>query len=790
MKNQTILLLFFIAFVSTIQAQNTKFKQIKGYVKDAKNGPIPNAVVTIGYDKFKIICDTNGYFGTSLKIGVYPVGVNSIGFLTKRFALDLKSDTTLLLILEEVTHQLEQVVVSSDRDNENIRKPVGVAQLNTKALKKIPAAFGETDLLRGLQMLPGVSTVGEASNGINVRGGATDQNLMLLDETPIFNPTHMFGLFSIFPPDAVSKADLYKGNVPSRFGGRASSVLDVTLQNPTLDSLRMQVGIGVVSSRILADVPIIRDKLGFLITGRGAFTDFLLPYISKKNFQNVKANFQESSIKAVFKPNEKNSFFLSGYYSKDFFQTDLLGTIANINAAVTQNAYSTANLNLRHFHSFSTKLSLSTSVSYVDYNPSLLLPEKGANNTVELKSGVFFRQIRSSLDYKNKVHQAKIGVSSAYYTINPGELIPNNSPSVNPVKTNVEHALESALFAEDNLQLTPKLAASVGLRYSFFMALGAGEVRQYAADAPILLSNVVGSRLYSANEVIKTYGGLEPRIGFRYDVNAKTSIKFAYNLMRQYIQTITNTTTPLPTSRWKTADGFIKPQISNAASMGWFHNFKENIYEASAEAYYRQTDNILEYKQGANLLLQEFPETELLRGQNKSYGLEFMGSKKKGNWTGWMSYTFAKTLNQVAGINDGTWFPSNYDRPHTFNFFANLNYNKFHNFSFTFVLSSGRPFSSPQGKFTFQGVNYPYYPARNNDRLPTYHRLDFSWNILSTQKESKKWQNYWTFSIYNLYGRANPYSIYFNNKNVAVRSYALKIFAAPIPSLSYNAMFR
>jgi TonB-dependent Receptor Plug Domain/CarboxypepD_reg-like domain len=781
------LFLFFTAFLD-LQAQQYL---VKGYVKNSDGKSISQASVAVGYEQTAIPCDTNGFFRTNFMRGITGVTVKSVGYLTERFAIDVQSDTTITVILKEINTQLEQVVISGDRGGDNIRKPIGIAQLNTKVLKTIPAAFGETDLLRGLQMLPGVSTVGEASNGINVRGGATDQNLMLLDETPIFNPTHMFGLFSVFPPDAVSKAELYKGNVPSRFGGRVSSVLDVTLQNPSLDSFRMEAGIGLVSSRVLMDIPIKRDKLGVMVSGRGAFMDFLLPLISKKNFENTRANFAETSLKAVYRANDRNSFFLSGYYSNDFFQTNLLGTIANINAEFTQNAYSTTNLNARHFGIINDKLSLSTSVSYVDYLPSLLLPEKGVDNTVELKSGIYFRQLRTSLDYQDKTHQAKFGVMSAYYKVNPGELIPNASPSVNPRKTNVENGLESAIFVEDNLKLSSKIAATVGLRYSFFMSLGPTEVRQYLPDLPLNENNVSGSTLYKEGKVIKTYGGIEPRLALRYDISPKTSFKLAYNLMRQYIQTVTNTTTPLPTSRWKMADIYIKPQVSHALSGGWFHNFRDNIYELSAELYYRLSQNALDYKQGANLLLQQFPETELLSGTNRSYGVELMAAKKKGDWTGWLTYTYAKTLNQVTGINDGTWFPSNFDRPHTLNLFYNLHYNDYHNLSLTFTYSTGRPFSNPQGTFNFQGVNYPFYPARNNDRLPDYHRLDFSWNILTTLKPNRKWKNFWTVSVYNLYGRANPYSIYFSNTNGGVlKSYALKIFAVPIVSLAFNAKFR
>lgn len=790
MKNSIlkwILLSGCLLFAFAAKAQVYK---IEGIVQEIWGTPIPNAAIIIGTNQQGTSANEQGEFEISLPSGTYPVVVRSVGFLTNRFALEVSSDTSIVIELEEVATQLEQVIVSGNRGGSSIQKPIGVAQLNAKVLKRIPAAFGETDLLRGLQMLPGVSTVGEASNGINVRGGTTDQNLLLLDETPIFNPTHLFGLFSVFPTDAVATTELYKGNVPSRFGGRASSVLDVILANPRLDSFRMEAGIGLVSSRLLMNIPIVKNKLGTKISARGSFTDFLLPIISEKNFKNIKANFQEFSMKNVYRPNAKNSFFLTAYYSNDFFQTDLLGTIADINAEFTQNAYSTLNLNLRHFRSINNNMSISTSASYVDYQPELRLPERGIDNTVVLSSGIFYRSIRSNLDFYNDIHKAKIGVSSSYYRVNPGELIPNASPSVNPLQTNVEYGLESAIFAEDNFQLSPKLAASIGLRYSFFMALGPGTVRQYEEGVPFTDLTVTGAESYDEWEPMQTYGGFEPRIGLRYDLSDRTSLKFAYNLMRQYVQTVTNTTTPLPTSRWKTSDQYIRPQISNSFSGGWFHELKDRIYEVSAELYYRETKNVLDFKQGANLLLQQFPETELLTGTNYSYGLEFMASKKRGDWTGWLTYAFSRSQNEVPGINDGDLFSSNYDRPHTMNFFMNFRHNDRHNLSFTFTYSTGRPFSNPNGTFNFQGANYPFYPARNNDRLPDYHRLDFSWNILTTMKEDSKWKTYWTFSVYNLYGRGNPYSIYFNNQDGVLKKYALKIFASPIVSLSYNVRFR
>jgi TonB dependent receptor/TonB-dependent Receptor Plug Domain len=739
------------------------------------------------------VTDENGGFSVPLSRGFHTIEIKFLSFLPERPFINVVSDTTITVIMTEIVNQLEQAIITADRTTENIRKPVlGVLQINNKVLKKIPAAFGETDLLRGLQMLPGVSTVGEASNGINVRGGSTDQNLLLLDDTPIFNPTHMFGLFSVFPPDAVNRAELYKGNVPSRFGGRASAVLDVAIENPALDSLRFDGGISLISTRATVNTPIIKGKMGVLASARGSFMDFLLPIISKKNFEDTQAKFGETCVKLSYIPNDKNTFFLTSYYSKDFFQTGLLGTIGNINSKITQNDYSTLNFALKHFHTFKENLSMSTSAIYVDYKPKLILPEAGVDNKVVFQSSVGFRQLKSNLDYYKSGHQMKLGFTASYYSINPGELVPNNSPSVNALMLPKENSLETGLFIEDNFDISSRISASAGLRYSYFMNFGPSDVRLYQPNLPLSDLTVMNIKTYNSGEIAKTYGGFEPRLGLRYTLNKSSSLKLAYNMMRQYIQIITNTTTPLPTSRWKTSDEHIKPVVSQALSIGWFKNFSENRYETTLEAYYRATDNVLDYKQGANLLLQPYVETELLRGINKSYGVEFMVAKKKGERTGWLSYTFSRSLNQVDDgpefsqrINDGKWFPANYDRPHTLNAFYNYNFSKFHNFSFTFTYSTGRPFTSPKGVFAYQGSTYPFFEERNNNRIPAYNRLDFSWNILTTIKEGKRWKNYWSVSIYNIYGKGNPYSIFYKER----KSYTLKIFAVPIFSLAYNLRF-
>ena len=747
--------------------------------------------MVVDYDKFTkgkgTYTDAQGHFLLIVAPGARIVVVRHVGYLPYRVVLTVQANTTLDVRLPTVASQLEEVVVTSKGYDRNVQQPLlGVSQINIKTLKRMPAALGEVDILRSLQMLPGVTSVGEAANGINIRGGNTDQNLILLDDTPIFNPTHMFGLFSVFPPDAVSGLDLYKGNVPARYGGRAASVLDIALKNPDLEHLHLTGGISLVANRLTLETPLVKDKLGILVSGRGAFNDFLIPLASKR-LDNIKAKFGDGVVKAFWRPNDRNTVTAMGYWSKDRFQTDLLGSLDNITATATQYDQQTSNALIRWFHRINSRLNLQTTALLAYYVPKIVSIEP-TDNEVVLRQSLLHRQVKSNLNYQLKNQKLEFGLSATHYRLEPGELLPGSSLSVNYQKTPQENALELALHAEDEISLSPKLAVSAGLRYSQFMNLGPGVVRRYSNTETIDVTTVVDSVRYGAGQISQRYGGFEPRLGIRYSVGANASVKFGYNLMRQYLQVVTNTTTPLPTSRWKTSDAHIRPQISQLVSAGWFQNFKDNIYEVSAEVYYRATQNVLDYKPGANFLLQSYPETQLLQGRSRAYGLEVMFTKKKGELTGWINYTYARTLNQVSQgtsftnqINNGDWYRANYDRPHSFNASLNINQGKHHSFSFNFVYSTGRPYTAPEGFIRYQGRTFPYYDERNQYRLPAYHRLDFAWNIYNPSLKARRWQGHWTFTIYNLYGRRNAYSIFYKTEGQATNPYRLQIFAAPIP---------
>ncbi len=791
-------LFFIIGFLFcnlAVTGQNTV--KLKGIITDSlDNSPLPGATVLLNYGQMTQATDKNGAFDFTVPKNLeFSLVIRYVGYVAQRRVLKLSDDTKLNIALNKVSNELDAVIISA-KASQNLKRPLlGVSSLNIKTLQKLPTALGETDILRGLQMLPGVSSVGEASNGVNIRGGTTDQNLMLLDNAPIFNPTHMFGLFSAFPSDAVSGFDLYKGNVPARYGGRAAAVLDVTLAQPELDKFKLDGGISLVANRLKMNAPIIKDKMGLMISGRGAFNDWLLPIVSKK-LKDIKANFGDGAAKLFYVVNPKNTITLSSYYSFDNFQTESLGTIGDINSTATQYEYQTLNFSGKWLTLINDNLNIQTSLVSSEYKPNILLPELDSDNKVRIEQAISYKKAASNLNYYVGNHKIELGADFTQYTINPGELVPGTSTSVLAIQTPIEKGQELGISAEDELEIGKNITLSLGLRYSYFRKPGPADVLIYDAGKERNDFSIIDTLNYGNGSLVQSYGGPEPRIGMRFLLNKFSSIKMGYNMMRQYMQVVSNTTTPIPTSRWKTSDLYIKPQVSSLYTAGYFHELQSQIYEFSLEAYYRFTNNIIDYKPGASFLLQQHPETELLQGVNKSYGVEFMLSKKKGEVTGWLNYTWARSFNKInegpgftQQINFGNWYASNYDRPHTVNAAVVINQGEHHDFSFNFTYSTGRPYTSPQGFIRFSDSVYPFYALRNNSRIPDYHRLDFAWNIYNPSMRDKRFKSNWTFTVYNLYGRANAYSIFMRSEGNVAKSYKLTVFGSPIVSLSYNFKF-
>jgi TonB dependent receptor/TonB-dependent Receptor Plug Domain/CarboxypepD_reg-like domain len=800
-----ILLLKLMVLLSLIDftgfSQNTdsqRIRQINLVVKDSSdNTPLKDVVIKIDFRRANFSSTENGIHTLYLPQGKYSLSISHLGYRSFNQKVEVTNkDMTMNISLINVAKELDEVVVSGAGGGSNVGRPLlGVTPLSIKAIKKIPAMMGETDVLRGLQMLPGVTSVGEAANGVNIRGGTTDQNLILFEDTPIFNPTHMFGLFSVFPPDAVAGLDLYKGGIPARFGGRASSVLDIYMMNPNLEKFKMTGGISVIANKLTLEQPIIKEKLGIMVSGRASYNDFLFQ-LGPPKLENIKANFYDLATKIFYKINPNNTLSMAGYLSNDFFQTDLLGTIGNVNATSTQYQYSTANASLKWFHAFNSKFNIQTTAVYTNYKPQTLLPELNSDNKVSIQSGIEYQQIKSSLNYNlNENHRLEGGISVIRYNINPGILNPGTSTSVNYKSTPQEKSIESGIYLEDEWTVNKRMTLSLGFRYSHYAALGPVTVRKYEPNLPLSDFTVIDSTVYQSGATAASYGGFEPRVALKYSINDLTSVKFGYNLMRQYLQVVSNTTTPLPTSRWATSNAYIKPQVSELLSAGFFKNSPSNIYEFSLEGYYRTTDNVIDFKPGADFLFQPYIETQTLQGKGRAYGLELQVSKKKGALTGWINYTFSRALNQIKvgerfeeQINAGAWYATNYDRPHSFNGTISIAQGGHHEFGFTFVYNTGRPYTVPNGFVEYNSVKYPFYADRNNDRIKDYHRLDFSWTIRNPSMTKKRWEGSWTFAVYNIYGRSNAYSVYLRTDN-GIKAYQLTIFGSPIPSLTYNFRF-
>jgi hypothetical protein len=562
---------------------------------------------------------------------------------------------------------------------------------------------------------------------------------------------------------------------------------------PSLEKFKMDGGIGPVSNRVLLEVPLIKNKLSFLVAGRASFNDFWFKLLAPVSFKNTRANFYDVANKIYFKPNAKNTISLSTYFSQDFYRVDSLFSLENVVAKQTDFRYGHTNASLRWNHYFNPKTSLEVVGAFSNYKTNTLSPD--SVNQIDLKNYIQYKNFKVNLDYSpNEKHRTNLGFSVTQYDLSPGVLNKDIVSKIATVELASEKSMELALYADDEFKLNDKLTIQYGLRYTQFLNIGPSQIRKYQEGEPRSSITLVSSE--NKEGVAKMYGGFEPRITAVYLLNPVSSIKFGYNRTQQFLNLVTNNTTPLPTSRWKISDENVLPQRSNFLSLGYFKTYNENVWEASLETYFRDTQNNIDYVSGANLQLNTAIETQLLQGRGRAYGAEFMISKKKGELTGWFSYTYARSFQLTNGlfaeqrINNGNWYASNFDKPHSVNVVLNATPDKHNSFSFIFAYNTGRPFSSPTGTYTLDGQQLPLYTARNNDRIPDYHRLDFSWTITNPSMRERRWEGSWIFTVYNVYGRANAYSVFFTNGQSGTKVYQLSVFANPLVSLAYNFKFK
>ena len=792
--------LFILVSTSILSAQ--EYALTITVIDEESKNPLEGVTVLITPCECGGISNTSGIFSKRLQKGVYNLSIEYLGYGTQTLEVDLNKNQTLSVQMPVEEEQLSEVVLLAQKRNQNVESPqMGVLELNIRDLIKVPTALGEFDVLKSITLMAGVNSSGDISNGVSIRGGSLDQNLMLYDGAPVFNPTHLFGLFSVFTPDVISGVDIYRANIPAKYGGRIASVLEVKVKNPYVDRLKIEGGIGLISNRLTLTMPILKDKLMLIAGGRTGFSDVLFPLLIPR-LKNTRANFFDSTVKLLYLLNSNNQITYTNFISNDFYQLDLISSVENIISSSNQYDFKTRNHTLKWLHTFENNTNLINRLIHSTYTPQNLFPEVDSENVIRFESQIQYSSIQS--EYSNTKREDLsyyAGLEVKRYQINPGTLDPGNGNTINPVALNKELGFESSAYFNLDWKPLPKMALSAGLRLTQFSLLGPFDEAQYTPEG---LFN--GLTSFSSQELVKNYFNPEPRLGLNYKLSEDTSIKMSYARIFQYIQNIYNTNTPLPTSRWKISDRYITPQKNNTYGLGFYKNFLDSQYEFSAEGYYRKTENNLTYRPGADFFLSRFIENEITQAEGKSYGVELSLRKTLGKINGVMNYTWSRSLlktdeeRPINRINNNEWYASDFDRPHTVNATINFEGDQYNSFSFNFVGQTGRPFTIANGIFEEQNVVIPIYLYRNNSRLPTYHRLDFSWKIAYSKDPKRRFKGDWIFTVYNLYSRKNPYNIYYTQRNGGedgnvflgspLGAYELSILRGALVSLSYNFKFQ
>ncbi len=775
--------------ISLCSQENGKFA-INGYIKDASNGEtLIGATAVVKGSTTGVASNEYGFYSLSLEAGTYEVVFEYLGFEPVTKTVELKGNVKLDIELGEDAEILEEVVVLGEAADKNVTDlEMSTNKLDISTIKKMPTLLGEVEIIRSIQLLPGVSTVGEGATGFNVRGGSIDQNLVLLDEAPVYNSSHLFGFFSVFNPDAVKDVKLYKGGIPSRYGGRLSSILDVRMKEGNSKSLAVNGGVGLIFSRISVEAPIIKDKASFIVAARRSYIDVLSKPFLPDDLGDTELNFYDLTLKTNFNINEKNRIFLSGYFGRDNFG---FGADAGFN-------WGNATGTFRWNHLFSEKLFSNLTFYYSDYDYQLAFGDE-STNSFTWDAGIKNISIKPEFTFfLNPENIIRFGGQSILYTFSPGNAIGISEGEESDISLDEQNAMESAIYIE-NEQTLGAFKLNYGLRLSHFNYMGSGNSYEFA-DAPAGTRRFVSSfESFDDWESIQTYLNLEPRLAVKYQLNNKSSLKASYMRTAQYIHLVSNSAAATPVDVWTPSTNNIKPSQADQIAIGYFQNFDDNKYELSAETYFKNTDNLVDYIDGADILLNEFLEGDLLAGKGRAYGLELQLKKEKGRFTGWVSYTLARTELKVEGINGDDWYPSRFDQLHNVSVSGFYELNDRWSLSANFTYVTGTPVTFPTSRFEMGPYVIPHNgnDVRNNARIPDYHRLDFGATWTGKNKDNKRWSDEWVFSIYNAYNRRNPFSIYFRQEQdrvapgdpVNAEAIQLSVIGSIIPSVSYNFKF-
>jgi len=780
-----LLSFWFVAVFGIVGVSAQTYHTVSGTVLDSTGSPIIGAIVKTSNGNSGTATDANGHFSLSLKPGKYTLVISYFGYVEQRKDIVLDKNIILNFSMIEDVQVTQEIVITDKMPNENVvSTKMGVQQLTIEEVKKLPALFGEVDIVKNIQTLPGVIVAGDGNTGLYVRGGGADQNLILVDDAPVYNASHLYGLFSIFNPDVVKSADLYKSGIPSQYGGRLSSLLDIKTRTGTRSGskkINVQGGLGTIISRLTVDGTFDKGKGTFIFAARRSYIDLYLQLSHNPQTRQTQLFFYDLNGKVTYQFNKNNSLLVSSYYGNDVLK---FGGLFN-------NSWGNFTVSANWNHIFSNKVFLNTIYAHSNYQYNLGI-DAGVQS-FNFNTGILENSLKQDYQYVPNIrHHFHIGWSVTERTYSPGSFKPASSSSIfQSIVVPNYHSAEASVFVSNVQKLTERWTADYGLRVNMFSDIGSGRVFSYNGDP---VNNVVtDTTYYKKGQTIKTFFGFEPRLSLRFLINDKSSIKFGYNRNIQYIHQIANSLSPIPFNVWVPSNTFFKPEVVNQYSAGYFRNLKNNAYEFSMEGFYKSYSNAIDFIDNANLLLSQNIETQVRFGKAWSYGAELFLKKKQGKLTGWISYTLSWSYKQIPGINNGVKYFAGYDRRNSLNVIGTYQISERVSLGGNFVLASGRPIGLPNSGYQIGNYWLGDYPARNSFRLPTYHRLDLSLTVDQRKKPGKKWEGSWSFSIFNVYGflHINPITVIAkqdpNNPNQ--RDYYALYLPGPLPSVTYNFKF-
>jgi hypothetical protein len=774
------LFLFFLLVIlrpGLADSDPPKNATISGFVRDARNGESLTGAVIYPKENPSIGITSNsyGYFSLSLPTGEYSLIVQFLGYKTKIIALELKENVKLNFEMEEESIALKEITITGEKNNINVVQSELISKINIKEIQNIPVILGEKDILKTIQLLPGVTPAGEGNAGFYVRGGGVDQNLILLDEAPVYNPSHLLGFFSTFNSDAIKDITLYKGGFPAEYGGRLSSVVDIKMNEGNNKEYHISGGIGIIASRLAVEGPIFKNKGSFMIAARRTYADIFLRLLSSKGADSTASKstlyFYDLNLKANYQFSDKDRLYFSCYLGRDNFN---LGGVLGLN-------WGNVTATTRWNHIINDKIFSNTSLIFNKYSYNFNVAV--GNLTMKVISEIQDWNLKEDLHlYLNSKNTIKFGFNSIYHTFVPSKV--DSTAFFHVRSMDNKFALENAFYISNEQTISTHIKASYGLRYSLFSSIGPGTVYTYNK-----VSDVVDSATYPKGKIFNTFGGFEPRLLVNYIINDSSSVKVSYARTRQYIHLLSNTTSTTPFDLWVPSNINILPEIADQYTLGYFRNFSNNMFETSVEVYYKTMQNQIDYRNGANLILNNKVEAQLVFGKGWGYGAEFLVRKKYGKLTGWISYTLSKTKRQFSDINDGNTFLAKQDRPNNIAIVGMYELNPRLTFSATWIYISGNVVTFPSGRYYVDGNVVPYYTERNGYRMPDYHRLDIG--LTWQRKKTARFESNWNFSIYNVYARANAYAINFQqdpNDPTKMQAVQLSLFRF-VPAITYNFKF-